>query len=71
MKGNTITISGERYEIITKIAETKGLPLTVMVEELLNKALEQEEDAGLLNIVKKRKKENKSRKTLSHEEVWR
>ena len=71
MKGNTITISGERYEAILKIAETKGLPLSVLVEELLNKALEQEEDAVLLNIVEKRKKGNKSCATISHEEAWR
>ena len=71
MKGNTITISDERYEAILKIAETKRLPLSVLVEELLNKALEQEEDAVLLNIVEKRKKGNKSRATISHEEAWR
>lgn len=71
MKGNTVTISGERYEAIAKIAETKGMPLAVLVEELLNKALEQEENAGLLSIVEKRKKENGSCKAISHDEAWR
>jgi predicted CopG family antitoxin len=71
MKTNTITISGERYEAIVKIAETKGTSLSIVVEELLNKAIEQEEDSRLLNIVKKRKKENESCATISHEEAWR
>ena len=71
MKGNTVTISGERYEAIVRIPETKGMPLSVLVDELLNKVLEQEENAGLLNIVENRKKENESCKTISHEEAWR
>lgn len=71
MKGNTITISDERYEAIIKIAEARMLPLPDVVEELLNKALEQEEDSELLKIVQKRKKENKTCETLTHEEVWK
>ncbi|MHB1663964.1 MAG: hypothetical protein ACYCT7_01705 [bacterium] len=71
MKENTITISDERYEAIIKIAEAKMLPVPDVVEELLNKALEQEEDSGLLKIVRERKKENKTRETLTHKEAWK
>ncbi|MHB1646977.1 MAG: DUF6290 family protein [bacterium] len=71
MRENAIKISSERYEVISKIAEAKMLPLSEVVEELLNRALEQEEDSGLLKIVADRKNGNKNTETLTHEEVWK
>ena len=66
----------KKYSLSTlkKVADALNLELIVSfkeknVEKLKN--IDSKENAGLLNIAKERKKENKSKATVSHEKIWR
>jgi predicted DNA-binding ribbon-helix-helix protein len=68
----TINIVVEKtlYTTIHEIAESEGLPLSILIRDLLNEALELREDVLLAQFAKNREKTFDNSKALSHEEVW-
>jgi predicted DNA-binding protein len=57
------------YKIIESIAEKEGKSMSVIAKELLEDAIEKSEDLILSQMAIER--ENKSKKTISHEEAWK
>jgi len=54
-----------------KLAHKRGLSLSMVTRELIGEALEIYEDTVLAKIAEKREETLASRKTLSHDEVWK
>jgi predicted DNA-binding ribbon-helix-helix protein len=59
------------YSTIEKLAHKRGLSLSMVTRELIGEALEIHEDTVLAKIAEKRENTLASRKTLSHDEVWK
>ena len=58
------------YSLIEKLAEQRGLSLSMVTRELIREALEIHEDAVLSAIAEERESTFTDRKALTHDEVW-
>lgn len=59
------------YKVLSVLARKKGVSLSLLARDLLNKALEFDEDAYWYSVALKRDKTFSSDKALSHEEAWK
>ena len=71
-KNPRINVALERpvYSMIQRMAQERGLSMSMVTRDLVREALEIDEDAVLLHVADKRVAELSGRKTLTHEEVW-
>ena len=58
------------YSIIEKIAEQKGISMSMVTRDLIREALEIHEDAVLAEFAEAREATAHSKETLTHAEVW-
>jgi uncharacterized protein (DUF1778 family) len=58
------------YSLIEKLAEQRGLSLSMVTRDLIREALEIHEDAVLSAVAEDRETTLAERKTLTHDEVW-
>jgi hypothetical protein len=65
-----IPVSDRVNKAIEILAKRDDTSVSTKALELIQTALELEEDAGLLMIVEEREKSTKKSDYLSHEEVW-
>ena len=63
-----IVINTDLYKIINKIAEKEDKSMSVVAKELLEAAIDKHEDLLLSQIAEKR--ENASKKTVTHDKAW-
>ena len=71
-KNPRINVSLEKpvYSLIEKIAEKRGLSMSMVTRDLIREALEIQEDAVLSTVAEERESTITDRETLTHEEVW-
>jgi hypothetical protein len=58
------------YSLIEKLAEQRGLSLSMVTRDLIREALEIHEDAVLSTVAEERESTLTERETLTHDEVW-
>jgi hypothetical protein len=58
------------YFLIERLAQERGLSLSMVTRDLIREALEIHEDTVLAQVAEKREKTLAGRRTLSHDEVW-
>ena len=58
------------YSLIEKLAEQRGLSLSMVTRDLIREALEIHEDAVLSSVAEDRETTLAERETLTHDEVW-
>jgi len=58
------------YLLIEKIAQQRGLSLSMVTRDLIRDALEIHEDAVLSALAEERETTLTDRETLTHDEVW-
>jgi hypothetical protein len=58
------------YSLVEKLAQERGLSLSMVTRDLIREALEIHEDTVLAQIAEKREQSLAGRRTLSHAEVW-
>ena len=58
------------YSIIEKLAEQRGLSLSMVTRDLIREALEIHEDAVLSAVAEDSETTLVEKKTLTHDEVW-
>ena len=58
------------YLLIEKIAQQRGLSLSMVTRDLIRDALEIHEDAVLSTIAEERETTLTDRESLTHDEVW-
>ena len=59
------------YSLIEKLAQERGLSLSMVTRDLIREALETYEDAVLAEVAEEREATLAGRPTLGHGEVWR
>ena len=64
-----VVLTQSIYKIIEDLAKKEGKSLSVIAKELLEDAIEKHED--LLLSQKAMEREEKSKKTVSHEKAWK
>jgi len=71
-KNPRINVALERslYSLIEKLAQDRGLSLSMMTRDLIREALEIHEDAVLAEVAGEREATLAGRPTLGHDEVW-
>ena len=65
-----IVVEKNVYTAINEIAESEGLPLSILVRDLIKEALELREDALLAKFANDREKTFRDSIALTHEEAW-
>ena len=65
-----IVVEKNVYTAIHEIAESEGLPLPIVVRDLIKEALDLREDALITQFAKDREKTFKDSIALTHEEAW-
>ncbi len=58
------------YLIIERLAQARGLSMSMVTRDLIREALEIHEDTVLGRFAEAREKTLAGRRTLTHEEVW-
>jgi hypothetical protein len=58
------------YSLIEKLAQERGLSLSMVTRDLIREALEIHEDTVLAQVTERREETLAGRRTLSHDEVW-
>lgn len=58
------------YKSIQHLAEKEGVSLSLKVRDLIQEALELEEDIALSELAEKREKTFSKARALKHSEVW-
>ncbi len=58
------------YSLIEKLAQQRGLSLSMVTRDLICEALEIHEDSVLSAIAEEREKTLADRESLTHDEVW-
>ncbi len=58
------------YSLIEKLAQQRGLSLSMVTRDLIRGALEIHEDAVLAEVAEDREATLTGRETLIHDEVW-
>jgi hypothetical protein len=58
------------YSLIERLAQERGLSLSMVTRDLIREALEIYEDTVLAQIAEKREEALADRRTLTHDEVW-
>ena len=58
------------YATIEKLAQERGLSMSMVTRDLIREALEIQEDAALVRVAEEREATLAGRRTLSHDEVW-
>jgi hypothetical protein len=58
------------YSLIEKLAEQRGLSLSMVTRDLIREALEIHEDAVLSVVAEERESTLTDRETLTHDEIW-
>jgi hypothetical protein len=58
------------FSLIKKLAQERGLSLSMVTRDLIREALEIHEDTVLAQIAEKREETLAGRRTLTHDEVW-
>ena len=58
------------YDLIERMAQERGLSLSMVTRDLVREALEIHEDAVLVRVADERVAALAGRKTLTHAEVW-
>lgn len=71
-KNPRINVALERpiHSLIEKLAQQRGLSLSMVTRDLIRDALEIHEDAVLSAIAEERKTTLADRQSLTHDEVW-
>lgn len=64
-----VVLNNELYEMVEKISKQEDKSMSVVAKELIEDALEKHEDLLLSEMAMKR--ENKSKKTVSHDKAWK
>ena len=64
-------VSPNTRKRIKALAKRRKLSISSMANELLEKALENEEELWLVNLVEESEKESKGKPRISLEDVWR
>ncbi|MBY0353221.1 hypothetical protein K2W90_02545 [Candidatus Babeliales bacterium] len=63
-----ITLEPNEQEFLSILAKEKDKPISLLIKEFIEEALENHEDMALAAIANKRLK--KPQKTVLHEDVW-
>jgi hypothetical protein len=58
------------YSLIEKLAQKRGLSLSMVTRDLIREALEIHEDTVLAQVAEKREESLARHRTLAHDEVW-
>ena len=65
-----VTLEPGLYDAIQALAKRTGISTSLFARDLLAEALELHEDSHWKNVAEERRTSLKTKKTLSHEEVW-
>ena len=65
-----VVLESELYDEIQKMAEKKGVSLSLMARDLLKEAIERYEDAYWEKVAKQRDKSFSKKSALAHRDVW-
>ena len=65
-----VVVEKSLYETIKGIAKKDGVSMAMVMRDLAKEAIELREDAALVAWADERDKKNKSKRLLSHDEVW-
>ena len=66
-----IVIEPKLYSLLSKLASSKGLSLSLFSRDLIKEALEVREDVYWQEVALKRDKDLSHSKSLSHKNVWK
>ena len=71
-KNPRINVALERsvYSLIEKLAQERGLSMSMVTRDLIREALEIHEDAMLAQVGEEREATLKGCSTLAHDQVW-
>jgi len=65
-----VAVDKSVYSIIETVAKKKGISMSMVTRELINEALEINEDIYLASFAEEREKTFSKDTSLSHEEIW-
>ncbi|MFH1857246.1 MAG: DUF6290 family protein [Candidatus Omnitrophota bacterium] len=65
-----VVLDPEIYAVLTKLAQNKGISLSLFSRDLIKEALETMEDIYWQKEAEKREKTFSKKKALSHKDIW-